>query len=176
MHPRHIRRKPAALAALTILALGAFVGTAGAGLTWTSGASQLEMDNRGDTVTQSTSSSVWTKLAGSNIALKVPQPRLVNARFTAESKCFGGPSTGWCAVRIVAINTTTGTMVELDPASGLGFAFDDVTSFAQTEAHAMERSGRLTPGEYLLRVEFAVTNATSTFDLSDWHFAVEMSA
>jgi hypothetical protein len=178
MHPRHIRRKPVAVAAATVLALGAFAGTAAAILTGSTGTSQLRMDNRGNTAEQNTDVVAWKDLAGSDVPVTVPDNRLVNARFTAESKCYSVPG-AWCAVRIIAIDTMTAAIVELDPASGMGFAFDAAVPGVHDETgegHAMERSRRLTVGKYLLRVQFAVTNAGTKFRLDDWHFAVETSA
>jgi hypothetical protein len=174
---RRIPRQPAAVAAATILALGAFAGTAAAVLTGSSGTSQLHMDNRGDTAEQNTSSIVWKDLAGSEILVKAHESHLVNARFTAESKCYNGGAR--CAVRIVAVHAGTGAVTELDPANGMDFAFDSVTPGVHDEtgeAHAMERSRRLDVGKYWLRVQFAVTDPTTKFRLTNWHFAVETSA
>jgi hypothetical protein len=178
MHLRHIRRKPAAIAAATLLAFGALAGTAAAVLTGSTGTSQLRMDNRGDTTEQNTSSIVWKELAGSQILVKAHDTNLVNARFTAESQCYNGAG-AWCAVRIIAVDIATGTIIELDPVSGMDFAFDAVAPGAHDEtgeAHAMERSRRLTLGKYWLRVQFAVSNPTTKFRLTNWHFAVETSA
>jgi hypothetical protein len=178
MHPRHISRRSAAIAAAALLVLGVFAGTAAALLTASSGGTQVQMDNRADTDLQSTVQLPWTPLAGSDILLTVQDTRLINARFTAESRCNGQPG-GRCTVRIVAVNIVTGAVVELNPASGLDFSFDAVTPGAYDdteEGHAMERSIRLQPGKYRLRVEFGVSipNVVKS-TLDDWHFAVETS-
>jgi hypothetical protein len=177
MHLRNFRRKPAAVAATTMLALGALAGTAAAVLTGSSGSSQVRMDNLGDTATQHTSSTVWDNLIGSEMSIAVQESRLINARFTAQSKCYNG--FGPCAVRIIAINVATGATIELDPASGTGFAFDAVSPGVHDETgedHAMERSYRLPAGNYRLRVQFAVTSPLTKFLLANWHLAVETSA
>jgi hypothetical protein len=178
MHLRHIHRKPVAVAAATMLALGAFAGTAVAVLSGSSGTSQLHMDNRGQTDPQTTNSIGWRNLNGADIPLAIHGSGLVNARFTAESICGGGGPVG-CRVRIVALNIASGALVELDPASGMDFAFDgDVPNQSDKigEGHAMERSRRLTAGSYQLRVQFAVDHPLTSFTLDDWHFAVETSA
>ena len=177
MNLRHVGRKPAAVAAATLLALGAFAGTAAAVLSQSSGTSQVRMDNAGDTAEQHTSSLAWDNLLGSEISLKVPNTNLVNARFTAQSKCYNGAGER-CAVRIIAINTTTSTTFELEPVSGTLFAFDSVSPGVHDETgegHAMERSRRLPAGNYRLRVQFAVTNPITKFLLANWHLAVETS-
>jgi hypothetical protein len=71
-----------------------------------------------------------------------------------------------------------GVITPLDPASGMDFAFDtDVAggSDDDAEAHATERSRRLQAGPYTIRVQYAVTNAGTTFILDDWDHTVELS-
>ncbi len=73
-----------------------------------------------------------------------------------------------------------GTMrTELDPISGLDFAFDTSTGNASiddlAEGHAMERSRRLPKGDYRLRVQYSVSAGSTKFTVDDWHFAVEAS-
>ena len=63
-----------------------------------------------------------------------------------------------------------------DPASGIDYAFDSNPAGAADdlwEGNAMERSKRLGPGTYRVRVQRRVTNAGTIFRLDDWHFAVE---
>jgi hypothetical protein len=80
-------------------------------------------------------------------------------------------------VRIIA--DSGGAITQLDPASGRDFAFDtDLVGAVDVdgaEGHAMERSRRLLPGNYDIRVEYEVTNAATVFTVDDWHFAVESS-
>jgi hypothetical protein len=84
-------------------------------------------------------------------------------------------------VRIVVFSAATSSFTELNPASGMDFAFDaDTTGNADDlwESNAMERSIRLPAGAYRFRVEYAVESTSSpvTSRLDDWHFAVEASA
>lgn len=176
MRIRFPRRTPAAIAAATALALAAMAGTAAAVLSGSSGTSQIQIVNKTDNAPTSTNAVAWTNLPpGSEISVTVPNgtTRLVNARFTAESKCSSGGNLGHCSVRIVAIGPA-GT-IELDPVSGIDFAFDDDNADGPS-ARAVERSIRLGPGVWRLVVQRAVTNAAIGFTLDDWHFAVEVSA
>ena len=179
MPPRFARRRTTPIAAVAIIALLAFAGTAAAVLTGSFGLSQVRMDNRGETNPSFTNSLAWVDLPGTAIPVSITSPsRLINARFTAESSCRG-LNAGTCAVRIIAVNAAG--IVELDPASGLDYAFDtDVPGGADVdtmEGHAMERSRRLPTGTYTLRVQRAVTPTNTTgFTLDDWHFAVETSS
>jgi hypothetical protein len=75
-------------------------------------------------------------------------------------------------VRIVAVDTTTLVVTSLHPRSEKNFAFDSVGATDQWEAHAMERSRRLPPGTYDIKVQWRVVGA-ATFRLDDWHFTVE---
>jgi hypothetical protein len=170
---RRMYRRPATIAAATMLALGAFTGIAAAVLTASTGAGQFRMDNRGETVGSTTASIVWVNLPGSDIPVNADS-KLINARFTAESKC-GGVNAGACVVRIIAVDAMGITV--LDPDSGADFAFDSYVpgSTDGAEGHAMERSRRLNGGAYIIRVQYAVTNNTMAFTLDDWHFAVETS-
>lgn len=177
-HAGRVYRRPAAIAAATILAIGALAGSAAAVLSNSSGGTQLRMENRGDTTPAPAAVMAWTTLPGSEIHVNSPNNDvLINARFTAESTCSGAAA-GSCVVRIVADNG--GAVVQLDPASGRDFAFDTVVAAGVdadgAEGHAMERSKRVPAGNYDVRVEYAVTNAAIVFEPDDWHLAVELSA
>jgi hypothetical protein len=102
---------------------------------------------------------------------------LINARFTAESGCRGS-AIGSCSVRIVAHSAATGTVTELQPASGMNFTFDSTNHGGNDlqESHAMERSLRLPAGHYRFGVQHAVSIGSISSSLDDWHFAVEASA
>jgi hypothetical protein len=170
-----IRRRPAVIAAIATAAIGTFAATALAFGT-SSGGAQVSMGNVTETAATSTMSVAWVDL-NSTVALSVPSSgMLVNARFTAESAC--ALKAGICRVRIVADNGTM--LTELDPASGLDFAFDTSTGNASIddlgEGHAMERSRRLPKGDYRIRVQYSVSAPSTRFTLDDWHFAVEASA
>ena len=170
----HIRRRPAILAAVATAAIGTFAATAIAFGT-SDGKAQVSMSNVTETAATSTSSTAWANL-NSTIPLSVPsEGLLVNARFTAESACT--QKAGICRVRIVADDGTT--LTELDPASGLDFAFDTSTGNATVddlaEGHAMERSRRLPKGDYRIRVQYSVSSGSTKFTVDDWHFTVEAS-
>ncbi len=172
-------RHPIAIALPVIAACGALAATASALLTGSSGGTQVQMHNRAETTASTSSATAWNTLPGSAISVSVPSSgRLVNARFTAESYC-NGPNSGYCTVRILARNTQTGAIVELNPASSTDFAFDSDASGAANdlwESQAIERSRRLGGGLYRIYVERRVTSNSITFRLDDWHFAVELSA
>ncbi len=169
-----IRRTPAAIAAIATAAIGAFAATAIAFGT-SDGKAQVSMSNVTETAATSTSSVAWANL-NSTIPLSVPsEGLLVNARFTAESLCT--QKAGICRVRIVADDGAT--LTELDPVSGLDFAFDTSTGNASiddlAEGHAMERSRRLPKGDYRIRVQYSVSAGSTKFTVDDWHFTVETS-
>lgn len=170
------RRRTVLTTVVATLAVGAFASTALALLTSSSGGAQTQMDNRGETASIMTTSTSWVSLGTSWISVNVPkdETRLFNARFTAESQCYNNPGS-LCAVRIVAVGG--GGLVELDPASGMDFAFDTPGPVHDEapESHAMERSIRLKEGDYRIGVQYAVTNPTTKFGLDDWHFSVETS-
>jgi hypothetical protein len=168
------RRRSAVLAAVATAAIGTFAAAAIAFGT-SSGKAQVSMSNVSETAATSTMSTAWVDL-NSTIPLSVPsEGLLVNARFTAESACT--LKAAICRVRIVADDGTT--LTELDPASGLDFAFDTSTGNASVddlaEGHAMERSRRLPKGDYRIGVQYSVSAGSTKFTLDDWHFTVEAS-
>ena len=169
------------LAAGTFAATGILGATIALGVVATSGGATIEVINRSDTVPFTSSATKFIDLPGATALVTVPGRvrRLITARFTAESKCASAGGGGWCSIRIIATNTVSGGSVELNPASGLDFAFDSDSTSSQDdlwEAHAMERSILLAPGTYRIRVQNAVTNNDITFTLDDWHFRVEINA
>jgi hypothetical protein len=174
---RTIKKLGALLGAL--LVTGALAGTAAAVLTIDSGGAEIQVDKRTENTPNTTSSTSWVNLPGAAVTVHVPanQSRLYDVPFFAESLC-NGPNTGICSVRIIAIGPN-GT-VELNPQAGFDYAFDsDVVNAAYDdlrEGHGMERSKRLYGGEdgsnYVIRVQYGVTNAMTAFTLDDWHLAV----
>jgi hypothetical protein len=165
------------LLAVPAVALVAGGGTAAATLVGSTGGSQVSMQNRSENVATLSSSTVFNDVPGATIVKTVPTGRtqLINARFTAESNCTRAvpAAGGWCSTRIVA-QRIGGATVELNPQSGIDYAFDSVAT-DQHEGHAMERSIRLGAGTYVIRVQRAVTNNAISFRLDDWHLAVETS-
>jgi hypothetical protein len=176
MQVRNIRRRPATIAAIAVAAITATAGVAIAVPSGSAGAGQVRMDNRGETAAFNTNMVAWQTLPNSTVPVMVPDGRLINARFTAGSTCFG-PVGDWCRVRIV-VQDANGVVTELDPVDGLNYHFDSAapgTGTIDREGHAMERSRRLPPGNYQLRVEYSVSNAATLFTLGHWHLAVETS-
>jgi hypothetical protein len=165
-----------------LFAAGILTGTAAAVLTADSGGAQLRVDKRTNTLPSVTKSTTFVDLPGASVDVRVPpnQSRLYDVPFFAESQCSWPGSGGWCSVRIIATNLANGASVELNPASGIDYAFDsDPTPGAiddNWEGHGMERSKRLPGGPngaaYRIRVQYAVTNANIPFRLDDWHLAV----
>jgi hypothetical protein len=158
--------------AATILVTGGLATGALAAVISSSSTALLRVDNRSNVGSQTTTLNGYTDLTGASVTVTIPTGgRLIRARFAAESKCEGSVNQT-CLVRIVAFNTGTSATLELNPQSGTDFAFDAVSTDG-AEAHAMERSRRLTPGTYNIKVQFAVTGIMVANTLDDWHFTVE---
>jgi hypothetical protein len=176
------RMKRIALLIGALFAAGILTGTATAVLGASSGGAQLRVDKRTNNLPSTTKRTTFLDLPGANVVVRVPknQSRLYDVPFFAESRCTWPGSGGWCSVRIIATNLANNASVELNPASGIDYAFDsDPTPGAiddNWEGHGMERSRRLFGGAngatYRIRVQYAVTNPNITFTLDDWHLAV----
>jgi hypothetical protein len=177
MH-HHLRGR--IVGAATVLIAGALAATAVA-LPSDSGGTQLQIVTRtGDAA--STSDLQYRDLGNSWVGITVPegQSRLVHASFTAASRCRGATPAGLvpaCRVRIIATNPSTGDEFELDPSGGLAFFDSDApgTSDDGYESHAIERSRRLPPGHYRMRVQYSVAHPAISFALDDWHFTARMN-
>jgi hypothetical protein len=141
-----------------------------------SGGASLRIDTRSSPARSSTISTNFTALPGAQVQITIPSSggsRLIVARFTGTANCDGaapGPDT--CLVRIVALRSGTSTVTELNPQTGRQpFSFDGVSP--NGGVHAIERSARLNPGTYVVRVQWAVSGMGLQFFLAGWHFAVE---
>ena len=165
-------RRLISFTAATALVTGIFATGALAAVISSSSTALLRVDNRSNVGSQTTTVNSYVDLTGASVPVTIPTGgRLIRARFAAESKCEGSAGQT-CLVRIVAFNTGSSATLELNPQAGTDFAFDAVgTDLA--EAHAMERSRRLTPGTYNIKVQFAVTGIMVASTLDDWHFTVE---
>jgi hypothetical protein len=176
------RMKRLALVIGALFAAGILTGTAAAVLTSDAGGAQLRVDKRTNNVPSITKSTRFVDLPGANVVVRIPrnQSRLYDVPFFAESHCSWPGSGGWCSVRIIATNLANNASVELNPVTGLDYAFDaDPTPGAindNWEGHGMERSRRLFGGAngaaYRIRVQYAVSNPNIAFRLDDWHLAV----
>jgi hypothetical protein len=152
------------------------------------GGTQVQMENRSGlhapVLHGSTGTTFHPWAAGPSVSGSVPSGGLVvNARFTASSRCDGIGVPGHCSIRLMA-TPASGAPTELDPVTGtVGssfFAFDAHKAGVAQErpkSYAMERSVRLTdPGSYAITVEYAISKASLRFWLRYWHLAVETSA
>jgi hypothetical protein len=173
MYIRNRNRRPGPIVAVAavILALGASAGVALA-FNVSGGGAQLRIENRSDEPQAPSPGVAWMTLPNSSVNVNVPAgtTRLINARFTAGSTCFGGGANDFCRVRIMA------NAIELQPTNGFNYHFDSNAAATESEGHAMERSKLLGPGAYNVRVEYSVSNAAMTFLLGHWHHAVTMAA
>jgi hypothetical protein len=180
MKSRTMKRLVVGVGALA--ASAALAGTAAAVLTVDTGGAQVRVDKRTNDQPSSTKSTEWQNLPGAGVVVNVPanQSRLYDVPFFAESLCNGPNGGGACSVRIVAINGAN--VIPLSPNSGIDYAFDSDMAGAQDdlrEGHAMERARRLPGGpngtNYLIQVQYAVTDPQTTFTLDDWLLAVYTS-
>jgi hypothetical protein len=129
-----------------------------------------------ETTAQTTSSTSFVDLPGATTSIGVPagERALILVRFSGESACTQtGAGSNWCSVRIL-VDTT-----EANPAAGLDFAFDSTNGGNETtgswESHSMDRSLSVGPGLHTVKVQWAVTNASTVFRLDDWTLTVERS-
>jgi hypothetical protein len=175
-----MRRTTLLLASMAV-ALVLASGVAFAVVTFASGGfiERVVIARESSSSTFSSTSTAFVDIPGASVSVFVSSgtTRLIMARYSAESACSGG--TGYCSVRIVARNSTTGELTELQPGSGLDFAFDSTDGGRETsaswESHSMDRSFRLGAGSYTIRAQRAVTSSATTFRLDDWSLTVEQS-
>jgi hypothetical protein len=144
------------------------------------GGSDIRVDVRSEIRESGTNSTVFVDVPGASVDVVVPAgtTRLFIARFEGESACFGPDAApfGYCTLAIIARNTASGASTAFDPAGSGNFVFDtnpDGPADDAWESNAMERSKRLGPGSFRIRLMWRVTNAETTFTLDDWHFSVE---
>ena len=97
--------------------------------------------------------------------------RMLDARFTAESRCTG--TRGWCTVRIVVV-TPTGAVIELDPAASTDFAFDSATGGDLWEGHDRAHVRYLSAGTYRVQVQTRGVGGASSVRLDDRSLAGEI--
>ena len=166
------------LIALTIaMVFASLFGTASfAAVIAATGGPLIRVDTRSNTDPTQTNSISFINLAGAQIRIIIPPAggsRLVVARFSAESLCSGNGAR--CLLQIIAFNADTSVTTEMHPQT-VDFAFDSVSTPVgendNFEGHSHERSLRLNPGTYLIRVQFAVTAVNNLFTLDDWHLTV----
>jgi hypothetical protein len=156
-------------------------GVALAVVTFVSGGTIDQVRIAREDTEQTTSSDSFVNIPNTQVVVVVPTgtTRLVMARFSAESVCWGSAG-GWCTIRIVAQNNATGAITEMQPASGDDFAFDSPDQNRETagswESHSMDRSIRLAAGTYTIRPQwafFAASPGLSNFRIDDYSLTVE---
>ena len=161
------------------LVIGVLASTAMAAITADAGGAQVKVDKRTNNVPSTTSQTQWVNLPGANVPVFVPanQSRLYDVPFFAESQCNGPNGGGACTVRIIAVGPAG--VIELNPVAGADYAFDsDMAGNLDDlrEGHGMERSKRLPGGEngtnYMIQVQYAVTDPQSVFTIDESHLAV----
>lgn len=156
---------------LGVVAALAIGGAAGAVLTGrTAGISERTLYTH-ESAAWTTSSTAWVTVPGTSRVTSFANPRMLAARFSAETQCVGSTS-GWCSVRVVYINSA-GTVFEMSPVSGTDFAFDAFGAADNWESHALERSSPyLAAGGYRIAVQ-AIVIGTGSLRLDDWTLAIE---
>ena len=126
--------------------------------------------------TSSTGSTAFTDLPGASAVVKVPagKTQLVQARFGAQSICFGNIGFSWCAIRLMADG------VEMLPADGNNFAFDSTATNGQADtffkALSMDRTLLLGPGTHTISAQWAVKDSGLSFQLDNWSLTVTQYA
>jgi hypothetical protein len=161
-----------ALAVVAILAIGVGVALAANS---SSGGAITAVKVKREVDAASTNSTTFVNVPGASMTIGVPsgQRALLLIRFSAESSCQGGNFGDWCSLRIVVDG------VQAHPRAGLNFAFDTDAGVATNhdiwEGHSMDRSITVGSGSHTVRVQWAVTNAATSFRLDDWSLTVERS-
>jgi hypothetical protein len=168
--------RPIRLAFLTTLLFVLLAGTSFAGIVALSGSGLISRQIKTQTDSSAHSGRAFASLPGALVVVTVPTgaSRLVAARFTAESQC-SGPAENYCAVRIVAFNPSTRTILEFNPQAGINHVFHRTAS-DRFESHSIARAARLGPGSYSIIVQRATTLDAMTFVLDDWIFEVDLSS
>ena len=175
-----IRRSTVAVALVAVGAVAvagsAAATTAAVNDTIRAGATKKTTVVRFDGPPQTTVSSTFQDIPGTQATITFTKPSILLVTLTAESSCFNiAPPAGsatTCFVRIVADGVG-----ELGPGFNGNFAFDssDQGSESQSsfEGHAMQRSSNvLPPGTYTVRPQYAV-NGAAAFQVDDIHVTVE---
>jgi hypothetical protein len=164
------------ISAIALVAL--LVGPAIAATIWSGGPVE-EVKAVTETNASVTNSTSFVDVPGASTFVTVPSGTtgIIFARFSGESSCSGG--TGYCSVRIVVQEwSPTGVPMEMEPASGLDFAFDSTDGGQETssswESHSMDRVLNVAPGKtYLVQAQRATSQSATSFRLDDWSLTVE---
>lgn len=121
------------------------------------------------------SGTTWQTVSSTTINVNLSTSRLVLARFTSQSSCYGSGTNNYCSVRVVAKRGIN--VIEFDPVVGTDYAFDSTNNGTETaaswEGHALQRSKLLSSGQYQIYVQARTTNSGTTLRLDNAHFSVE---
>ena len=158
---------------LTATALSA--GTASAVVAGFNGGAQTQRLVRTETDATTAAGTTFTNIPNAAVTVRVPsrQTRLITARYTAESQCTGS-NFGWCSVRLIARNNSTGTVVALHPRSDLDFAFDSVSDDLW-ESHSVSRTIKVGAGSWSVIAQRATTSDSVTARHDDWTLEVDVN-
>ncbi len=153
------RRTILVAGAAVLTAVGVVSGVAVAATTGHSGTSVTRVSVATNDRVAVYSAAAWTTVGSTSVYALAGQ--FIDARFTAESSCYGGTS-GWCSVRILVDG------VEAEPVSGLDFAFNDAGSLSAWESLSVERVRTVTTsGSHVVVVQTATVGGL-THRLDDW--------
>jgi hypothetical protein len=175
--PRHTAIVAAAIGSMALMVASFAIASYGPSQADDIGGSFLGKQTASATTAFESRATSFQTLPGSELTVGIASgaSRLVEARFMAESSCFGGTVGNWCTVRVVARNISTGAIVELNPEAGADFQFDTVTQANdRREGHAIERSRRFGAGGWNVSIQLRTTSVSTTLRVDDWHFAVEV--
>lgn len=123
-----------------------------------------------ETVQTQKTGSTWSKLAGSNILVKVGGPgAIIFGRFTAESLCSG--TSGYCSARIAFQRVGAATQY-MEPNAGRDLLFDD-SAGEGWESSSIEQviPANVAAGDFNVWVEISTNGPTLTVD--NWTFTAQ---
>jgi len=155
---------------------GALLGVVAPAAIAAEGGKLLKTFAQSESNAQSTTQPAFVDLPNASVTVIVPagKTRLIKARFSGESACYG--SSSYCSVRILADGP--GPAVELNPVVGGDFAFDSTDGATETsgswEAHSIDRHKRLSAGTYVIYAQWGTVGAGGFFRLDDWSFNVDV--
>src|SRR4051794_13715508 len=153
------RRRAVVIAALTAGILGVGAGVAAAATTGHTGTSITRVSILTQNAAALYTGTAWTTVG--SVGVFAGPGQFIDARFTAETACYGANS-GWCSVRILVDG------LEAEPTVGTDFAFDDAGIASGWESHSVERVRTVTTsGTHTVTVQ-ATEIGGLTNRLDDW--------
>jgi hypothetical protein len=124
---------------------------------------------------QTITGSTFVDVTGASVLINVPPKNTATLliTFSAESVCYGGGvgEGQYCSIQILVDQTEAFPEVDDD------FAFDsddDGTEGSSSwEAHSMQRTLTVGPGDHAISVQGSVQGDSATFGLDDWTLSVQ---